>query len=143
MKTIKLFVDKDMTSCACLRVKNEGSDYSVFECGIDLVGHLWVANYPHIYGYNLKDLVENICEWYQMASSRKFGKVESFIICDDTQALCTGVDMEDYYDVLDEKIKQTRKAFDDVKDKALRGMVCNPELEGWECDIKVMLTKEF
>lgn len=143
MKTIKLFVDKNITSCACLRVKREGSDFAVFECGIDLVGYLWIANYPHVYGRSLKDVVENICEWYEMASPRYLDRVESFIICDDTQALCSGVDMDDYYDVLDEKIKQTRKAFDDVQSKALRGMTCNPELEGWECNIEVKLSKSF
>ena len=134
MKQIKLFVDKNVTSCSCLRRKKEGSKdhYPTFECGINLVEHLWVASYPHVYGRSLKDLVENICRWYRVASPEELCSIESFIIHDDTEMLCTDAAYsENYYEVLDNTRKDTRKAFEDVQEDALRGLKYDPEEDAY------------
>ena len=146
MKTFKLIVKADVTSCACLRVKKEGSDFAGFQCGIDLSeGDIyWRANSPHVYGSSFIELVENICEWHELVSPGTFGRVESFIVCDDTQALCTCCNsMDDYYAEFNKQIVKTRKAFEKVKDSALRGLKYNPKLNVYEGEIQVLNRRRF
>lgn len=135
MKQIKLFVDKNVTSCSCLRRKKEGSKdyYSTFECGIDLVEHLWVASYPHVYGHSLKDLVENICRWYMASKPKWLDNTVSLHISNDVGALMCGYDEmdDDYWRDYEEISAKVRKAFEDVQEDALRGLEYDPEEDAY------------
>lgn len=139
---IKLFVDKDVTSCAQLRIKKTGSDMYFFECGIDMVyENMFIANYPPVYGDSFAELVRNILTWKVNVYRRGLADIDSLLICDDTEAAVPspscfdGEDEEELWSVYRDVIyERTHENKENLKKspRAFSGLRWNEDDKRWE-----------
>lgn len=134
--TIKVLVSTDITACAQMRKKPKDSEWSDFICGIDLAGHVLIANSPQVWGRTFLTIAENIilaklsrnsyyCEFDDLEN------IDYVEFLDDSQALVTG-DADDYYERLDEVKAEQKKMLDKYIDNVTRGLQYNSEENCWE-----------
>lgn len=73
----------DITHCMQMRIKEKGSPYSTFECGIDIsqVDEFYIVHSPvGICGRNLLNFVQN---YFRYRKSPTIDKIDTIILCDD------------------------------------------------------------
>ena len=87
MKNIMIKVSGPLTSCMQARAIIKGEKYSSFICGVDVYidRHMLVATGPKTWGYNLKDLADNMLRYATESNyDLKNTKLEAIEFCDDS-----------------------------------------------------------
>ena len=127
---LKVRVMANCTACAAMRVKRVNDSFSDFVCGVDLAGHVYIANSPRVYDRTFAGLAENVVNYELNVKDGLFynpfhglDTIEEIRFTDDSEVMCTGIDdMDEYYTRRDEVFKEQKALFDKVADKALRGL---------------------
>ena len=145
---IKVLVDKDITACAQMRSKPKDDKWSDFICGVDLAGHLLVANSPQVWGSTFIDLAEEVITsdrnklrpmHYEL---KDLDNIEYIKFLDDSQALVRipaydDDDDDHYYEELDRVKKEQKEEISKYLERLLRHMTYNESEECWEGYIEI------
>lgn len=135
--TIPLYVHKNVSSCNALRYKGVNGDFLHFMCGLDILEDVFIANYPHVYDYTLEGLVTSILNHTEWVDKRPVRHMRELHIVDDTEATVISDDDDDYKEELGFKYAKNKKEFDAFKDRALRELVWNEQIECWVGEITI------
>lgn len=86
-KEITVKVDGEVTDCMQMRFVNEGKEYTVFECGLDVLttdtGEHYIVSTVGICARNFLDFAINYIKYRECGHFVSVKKLKEIIFCDD------------------------------------------------------------
>lgn len=79
-REVPVYVSDELTNLMQMRIgHNDGSRFSVFECGVDFHHGLWISTCG-VWGDNLQTFIVN---YFELVHSRRTSNIDYIHICDD------------------------------------------------------------